>query len=469
MYRQYKYKSHKKTPFNISKRLCLSGILLGLSYAFFLYAFAFMTKEACRVLSFNKVYGVWTLTENEHQFYNLCYAFIAAVIGQSICLKYWFDKALKSTHAKSLRKSAIVNDQTFLQWGFLSWFSKLAFVFAIFFGTTYHNQTYQTIDIYNDYGYIFILFIVVLFFQSWIQILKYYKAQATKWMCFSILIVSVFSIGLSKIEFIDYKIIDEIAAQNSIYQKYDLQLAKADFNESIPRKTNVTELFIVLSEDKTTTPKPILISEGKEIDMDGFYKEVYHHIRQRGILTLIIDHETPMSFVNELEGVLSISMRIRFAYQLNKIDNEQNRYIRKIHASNIDLYRLQKDNTLLEKDKLSISLDKNEQCFVNENIIPKENLSNYIQRFVIENPNYYINLHKKDDYTFQQYIYMLESCKKAIYEIRNRYAQELFNEDYNKLDNKQIITVRKKYPLRVKETSNYLLKLFEFYDEVPPP
>lgn len=470
MQKKRQHNPNKKTPFSISKRSFYVGLLLGMAYAFSLYAFAFMTRETFRVLSFDKVYGLWTLTEEEHKFYNLSYAFIAAMIGQSICLKYWFDKALKSTHIKNLRKSTIVNNQTFLQWGFLSWFSKLAFIFAFFFGMVYDNlMAYQAIDIYNDYGYIFILFIVVLFFQSWIHIRKHFKAQSTKWILSSILIVSIFSFALSKIEFINYRVIDEIAAQNSIYQKYELQLAKAQFNESMPRKYNTTEIFIVLSKDKTTPLEPIIIFEGEKIDTDELYKEIYQHIRQGGIITLIIDHKTPMSFVNKLEGTLSQGMRTRFTYQLNKIDNEKNGYIRKIHSSSIDSYYLQQDNLLLEKDKLDISLDKNEQCYVNGNKIPKENLKDYIQHFVIENPNYYISLDKKDDNTFQQYIYLLESCKKAVHEIRNRSAQELFNEAYNRLDKEQKITVRKKHPLRIKETSNYLLKIFEFFDEVPPP
>ena len=173
---------HKEPDFIILSRFRLIvGVFLGLLYSFSFYSFLYILRETFRILSVTEKYDLWVLTDKEVNFYNLVFAFLSIIIEQSVCFVFWFDKPKKIFGIRNHRKIAIVNDQRFLNWYFLSWFSKLAIVFGLLFGFTFSGGFY-VFSLYPAYNYLFILIIIVLNLQTWNTISLIFKRKGQKWM-----------------------------------------------------------------------------------------------------------------------------------------------------------------------------------------------------------------------------------------------------------------------------------------------
>ena len=146
---------HKEPNFiELSRFRLIVGGILGLLYSFSFYSFLYIMRESFRILSVTEKYDLWVLTNKEVTFYNLFFAFLSVIIGQSVCFVFWFDQPKKIFGIRNHRKTAIINDQRFLNWYFLSWFSKLAVVFGLFFGFTFHGS-WHLFSLYPDYNYFY--------------------------------------------------------------------------------------------------------------------------------------------------------------------------------------------------------------------------------------------------------------------------------------------------------------------------
>ena len=118
----------------ISKPQFIIGVTLGILFSFGFYSITSVIKEILRVLSTTENYDIWLLSESEQNFYNLFYAFLSAIFGQSICFSFWLSKKRKTFGKQNYLRSSVIVDQSVLNSYFLLWFSKMAFFFAAFFG-----------------------------------------------------------------------------------------------------------------------------------------------------------------------------------------------------------------------------------------------------------------------------------------------------------------------------------------------
>ena len=198
----------KPITLHIPKPRFTIGILIGLSYSFVSYAFLYLMREFFRVFSLTEDFDMWILTESEVYFYNFFFAFVAVIVGQSVCFSFWLDRPRKIFGNRHFRRTKIINDQRFLHWYFLSWFSKLAFLFGILFGHLFQGG-FHDFSLYPDYNFMFVMIVVVLFLQTWNSIRPTFRRKSFKWMLASAAIVSIVAFGLSRINLIDYKAINQ--------------------------------------------------------------------------------------------------------------------------------------------------------------------------------------------------------------------------------------------------------------------
>ncbi|MDD2286389.1 MAG: hypothetical protein PHQ11_13450 [Paludibacter sp.] len=188
--------------FKIPKSRLIMGLIAGLFYAFSFYAFMYLIRESFRFVSLTEGYDLWILSDNEVNFYNLIYAFISVIFAQSICFSFWFDKPQKLFSKRRFQQIAIVNNQRYLNTFFLFWFSVLAVIYGLIFGSTYQGGFY-TFSFYPKYNYIFVLIVFVLFLQTWNSIRRIDKQHSLKWMFISMIIISTIAFGISKLNLID--------------------------------------------------------------------------------------------------------------------------------------------------------------------------------------------------------------------------------------------------------------------------
>ena len=155
----------------IPKSKLVTGIVTGVAFSLCLYLLLYMSRESLRIFSFTEQFELWILSTKEVWFYNLFIAYISAIFGQSVCMSWWFNYPSKryGKYKKSL--NPVINDLFNLNSFTLSWISKMALVWALFFGWTSFEGHY-VIPLYPYYIHVFILIIVVLFFNSWIRIIQ---------------------------------------------------------------------------------------------------------------------------------------------------------------------------------------------------------------------------------------------------------------------------------------------------------
>ncbi len=293
--------------FEIPRIKLITGILIGLFYSFAFYSFLYLIREAFRLLSVTEDYDLWILTDKEVNFYNLFFAFISVIISQSVCFVFWLDRSRGFFEKRHYRITTIVNDQRVLNWYFLSWFSKLAIVFAIMFGLTFHGGFYF-FSFYPDYSYVFILIIIVLFLQTWNTIGLTFKRKSLKWMLLTGTILSVIAFGLSKINLIDYKAINQNYLAKNIHYNYKLELPETSNCERLFRRSLIEDIYVVKSKNQNET-KPFIIVENKKIDLYELKEKIidWKSIRNEYeiphmVYQLHIDKTIKMDFINQIKN-----------------------------------------------------------------------------------------------------------------------------------------------------------------------
>ena len=157
---------HNKTHyFQLSKIQIIAGVLAGLLFSFFFYLFLYVIREAIRLLSVTDDFDIWVLSGSEVSFYNLMYAFVAVILGQSVLFTFLFDRPSKAMGISSRIRNSILNDQRVLIWYFLFVAFQMAFFYGIWFGQASPGGFY-IYSLYPRFNYVFILIIIVLYFPA---------------------------------------------------------------------------------------------------------------------------------------------------------------------------------------------------------------------------------------------------------------------------------------------------------------
>jgi hypothetical protein len=175
-------------------------------------------REVARFFSITEKYDIWVLTDQEMNFYNLFFAYLSLIFAQSVCLSQWFGRIRRPFEKINLKKSSILNDQLFLNIFFLSWFFRLATLYALFIGIL--GAGFYVFSFYPKYNFMFIFMLIVLFLQTWNTIRRAYGRKAFKWMLYSAIIISVLAFAFSRINLVDYQKINEIVLNKNIAYKY---------------------------------------------------------------------------------------------------------------------------------------------------------------------------------------------------------------------------------------------------------
>ena len=461
----------RPTPefFNISYSRLIIGSLIGLLYAFSFYGFLYILREVFRIFSVNEMYDLWILTDEEVSFYNLFFAFISVIFGQSITFQYWIDRPRRIFEKYNYKKTSILNDQRVLNWYFLNWFSKLALVFGLMFGNVF-NGGYYVISFYSDYKFIFILIVFVLFLQTWNTIRITFKQKSLKWLLSSALIVSVISFGLSKVNLINYNSINNSLNSKNIYYKYNFELPKSSICNKTEKRSLIENLFVVESKEY----KSIIIADRKILEFEDLGQKIREwqssrYEKEIPFMTyrLNIHKNIKMKYVNKLKQELSLNGVSRIAYAVIPSHIEYDKkyyqdcsfsiYLPNWESGIINLkeayYELSKFDNIIDirqNDKL--------KYIINNSIINIKDIKQTVKELIKDETNYIVRYHINENVNFQQNLNVLTYTKQAIDELRNRFSKTHFNTDYENLDYETKKKVRKKYPFRIFELTKEMKK-----------
>lgn len=449
----------------ISRNKFLGGIILGLFYAFIIYSLLYLTRESYRILTVTENYDLWILTDTEVNFYNLFYSFISVIFAQSICFSFWLSGRRSSFAWRGYRRTSIINDQNVLNWTFMLWFSKMAVVYVTFFGFL---GGFYVFSLFPDYNYLFILIIIVLYLHSWISIRRIFKNKSLRWMLISIFIVSGLSIGLSRINLIDYKAINKTILKMDICYKYKIEIPESNVYARLENRYLIKNIYVATAE-KSNNNKPILIIDDKKIELnllsqiiDNWQMDYDAIDIPRIKYQLHIDKNIPMSFINNLKKELGNNCVSKIAYAvLPKIREYDKRYYRN-YAIMLDIpcsvtfdfipphlesyFDLKNYENIIE-----IKTENKSLCHFNTSIVKIDSLKEQIKWLIKKNPNYIIKFNTTNNDTFSAYLKLLSIINEAINELRNDYALSQYKLNFIELDEERKNALENRFPLRLYE------------------
>jgi len=464
---------HKEPDFiELSRFRLIVGGIMGLLYSFSFYSFLYIIRESFRILSVTEKYDLWVLTDREVSFYNLFFAYLSVIIGQSVCFVFWFDRPKKIFGRLNYRKTSIVNDQRFLNWYFLSWFSKSVIVFGLFFGFTFHGS-WHLFSLYPDYNYLFILIIITLFFQTWNTIRLTYIRKSLKWLFASIVCVSVLSFGLSMINLTNYKAINISILSKNIHYQYKLDLPFSDIFERPEKLSLIEDIYVVCPNDDKLSLHPIIVADNKRISLDSLYYKINDWQSERDdaeipflVYRLYIHRGIKMDFINKLKTELSRLGIYRISYAVIPFNaNFDTRYYpdvsfpARIPNWYSDMTKLNEIEQEINETPniIKIKQSVNGIITVNEKAVEIAMLKSTIERLLKNNSGYLIKYYINDSINFSSYFTVLSKSTEAIHEMREEYSQWKYGQKYDWLNYEEQREVGEKYPLRIIE----LIKKFE--------
>ena len=456
-------------PSSIAKYRYIVGAVIGLFLAFSLYSLQFMTREAFRWHSISDD-DLWLLSDSEVSFYNLIFAFIAVIIGQSFCFVYWFDRPSRVFNLYPGRLRSIVHDQRFFNWYFLAWFSKVATTCGLLFGTAGLGGFYM-ISLYPHFNYLFVLIIVVMFLQVWNTLLLTFKKKAYKWMMVSILVVSTLSFGLSNIDIVDYKTLNEKIVNKRLDVKYHLRLpiSKAYEIATFRYEAHMPIISIVKPRgDQDEDSGPILFVGNRKCDIAALPAEVERitvrlpqEVQDRMPVYLMVDKDTPMKYVHRVTRALALAdiqfLRYIVVPPEDRYDKRYYIFQERTHLSKFNqshfLFDYEVNLEKLEKYSNKIEIQVSSVGYkIDDLTVAQKDLAEILLLKIEDNLDYAISINFNEGLTFENYFGAISAIYQAVFSLRDEEALQKHGIDFRSLDayyqRDARRTIMNKYPLR---------------------
>jgi hypothetical protein len=420
---------------NISKQRFIISIIIGLASAFTIYSFIYVLRESFRVLNFSIAY-LPTIDESNRFFYNLFFAGLAVVYGNSIFISSCFKRPQKTFSNKNPKKTRILNDQIFLNAYFLSWFSRLFVLISIF------SIGFVNLFFFPDFKFFFILILVVLFLDSWKTLSLVLGKRSFKLKTINLVVVLVLSYILANINIVDYKnlnvLLNKINPTVNLPKSYyeskilnrwgfyiDFKLALDDKSRIILmtnnyKKISFEEVSNYILEQKNSRREEMLPFLTIRISADNNVKIKYIKRIEREAFYFGIRNVNYMVFNNNLSALgehKGIGIKIPYSNYIMRdslFAETMNPYI----LNPVDIKRLLKD-----KDILRIKIGK--EIKINDLLVPHDMLVNEFQKYINKSTVFEYNFTL--DIAYQDYITVLSAHFRAIQTLRQSNASKGFD------------------------------------------
>lgn len=435
-------RTHFKESIPISKLRFWSGLVISIFLSFFLYQFFILGRDIFRLYTFTPNFNYLEFTENELFFYNLFYAFLALIIAQTFFLKIIFDtnKKLGEKQIQFSRKK-IVHNQNILIWFFMYWFVKLAVFYGIMnMNSLYWGDTtfsiYEHLNFVEEYPYLFLLIILVLFLQSW-QSLGVALRNYFKYMIGSFVFISIVAFAFSQINFVDIEAYFKNQHTKNLYVKENIELPSIDnydhfYVNTIKGQIFINQNFEIFYKENKVSLKTLIDSLVK------LENKPYYNYYKNSIIRLNIDKDLPIYSLYQLKSKIFFYTSFEIFYSTYSKSNNFNKSY--FQDSPIGI----KDSLLLNmqqidftskfisnfKNIISIKQDNFNNIVYRDTIMTLKQIEEKIKNSILLNNDYIITLELKKNATFSDYISLLTLAKKGYTKAYFQILKESKLEDY---------------------------------------
>lgn len=456
---------------SIPRSVFFVGITVGLFYAFFLYSFFYVCREAFRLFTVTEYYDLLILSPGEVFSYNLFFAFIATIMGQSACFLFWFDKPRHIFGKSQRRRVSMVNDQRNISWYFMYWFTTLIALLSFFFFLALPGG-YHTISFFPNYLHVAVLIIIVLYLNNWITFRRAFKRKSKKWFLVSTLVIVGVSFLFAGINLVNYRKINENILKKNVYYTYQLEVPEVD--DSLIRytleprwnKSLTWQAFVVMKPEGDQAACPAIIVDNAIVTIEEYREkisewqsEIPDYYIPLITIRLHVDRNVPMKIVDQLHQIHYDASHIELGYAVIPVEREFNERLY-MYATVFSMVPENYNNrdsiqrVVIETDSISniikVDIDSHGRYSVDKTPVEKHDLRIIIGD-KIRNDNRFLLVFSLDDNTpFGEYLFAWTEMLVALNEVRNEYAMKHYKTPFLQIyDFDLLMEIRNKLPYRM--------------------
>ncbi len=449
------------------------GILLGLLSTFIIYSFFYVLRETYRAISLGFMnYGFWSfqngeyiLSEEDRSFYNIFFSGLSLIFGNSIAILFVFCKPNKILNRLDPRRKRLLNDQVFLSFNFSYWFTKVGLVFGVF---SMCCMDFEFLPYFKPFIY---LLLTVLYLETWKNLASVIKKKRLKIQIIHFLVMLCLTIGLSKIDVVNYKAVDQAYLVNNpiidfpkseFYHEKDF--FRRDRRLALKLKLNDEGELDIFTEDRNK----IDLGDVKDfikVEKASFREELIPFLS----VSILADKHLNVEFIKMVEAELYLAGIRQVNYEIytknlnGGIYFENDIIKRKINKSVLDFKNIgvKKDSTFriilsplppplpeanyALRDTIMISIKK--KIKFNDMPISPEIMIDEFKRNINSKTLFLYHINKS--ITYQDYIVVLSAHNKATNELREQ-KQTVFSE-YDEHYWDEQYRLKEKYPIIISE------------------
>lgn len=195
---------------SISRSRLILALVLGLLSAFIIYSFLYVIGEGYRALAIGFDNTPQIISDDQRNYQNLFFSLLAMVFGNSIVFNYLFSRPQKITHRFNSKRKRLLNDNIFLSFNFSYWFAEIGLAFGVFWMCC---LDFEFLGYFKEFSFLLIIVLYLESLKSFSFFLK--NRDRIKFITIHAIFLFVFGYGMSKVEVLDYKKIDNIMVYNN--------------------------------------------------------------------------------------------------------------------------------------------------------------------------------------------------------------------------------------------------------------
>ncbi|WP_452226722.1 hypothetical protein [Lacinutrix cladophorae] len=336
---------------HVSVSKIVLAIILGICSALTIYSFFYILRETFRFMSFGFGINPQVLSETHRNYYNLFFAGLSVVFGNSIALNFIFSKPQRITHRFNSKRKKLLNDQIFLGFNFSYWFGKIGLIFGVF---SMCCMDFEFLPYFKSLSF---LLLIVLYLESQKSLgMLLNNSQRLKFVIIHFITLLAITFSISRINTLNYKKLDNVMLVNN-------PIVDCPFSEFYNDNDSWRYGFdIKIEEDKNGVIKLYVYDKKWQVEEIPKMVQVEHASRRAEVIhflraNLVADRNMKIQTIKKLELYLFKSNQFNVSYTVKTrdslFDRMDRRGIKKRILNDIlDFESVKKDSVhLLVKEK----------------------------------------------------------------------------------------------------------------------
>ncbi|WP_205728615.1 hypothetical protein [Flavobacterium sp. J27] len=293
----------------------------------------------------------------------------------------------------------------------------------------------EHLNFFEEYPYLFLLIILVLFLQSW-QSLRVILHNYLKYMIGSFVFISIVAIVFSQINLVDFESYFKKQHAENPYIKGNIELPNIHFTEALYSRNKTLQLYVSKKGELYFYGKKRNFSQLKEIvvalNNEGFYFENLNYFVQ-----LNIDKNTSLKQLYKLQKVITTYSDFKIAYNAYP---ENPKFPKRYYQDNPEgIFEVRRRRVASFENEIMVQLTKENEILINNSPVNCNEIAKNIALHILKDKHYTLVVRLKEDAVFSDYINVLSYTRAGYLKACKIVAREKNVGDYTLYNNPESI------------------------------